>query len=78
LIRDYFGMHRFEWTGEPGVEFHLGYCDWIRLLRSNGFEVEDLVQLRPGPEAKTRYPYVTLEWARRWPAEEVWIARKGC
>jgi hypothetical protein len=26
--------------------------------------------------ATTRYPYVTPEWARRWPSEEVWIARK--
>lgn len=77
LLRDYFGMHRFEWPDDDeSVEFHLGYGDWIRLLRSNGFEVEDLVELRPGPEASTRYPYVTLEWARCWPSEEVWIARK--
>src|SRR2546427_1655588 len=33
MIRDYFGMHRFEWTEDPGIEFHLGYGDWIRLLR---------------------------------------------
>jgi len=76
LLREYFGMHRFEWPDDPSVEFHLGYGDWIRLLRSNDFEVLNLVELRPGPEATTRYPYVTLEWARRWPSEEVWIARK--
>jgi SAM-dependent methyltransferase len=76
LIRDYFGMHRFEWPDDNSVEFHLGYGDWIRLLRGNDFEVENLVELRPGPDATTRYPYVTLEWARRWPSEEVWIARK--
>jgi SAM-dependent methyltransferase len=76
LLRDYFGMHRFEWPDDNSVEFHLGYGDWIRLLRRNGFEVENLVELRPGPDATTRYPYVTLDWARRWPSEEVWIARK--
>ena len=76
LVRDYFGMHRFEWPDDDSVEFHLGYGDWIRLLRSNGFEVENLVELRPGPDRRTVYPYVTLEWARRWPSEEVWIARK--
>ena len=76
LLRDYFGMHRFEWPGDPSVEFHLGYGDWIRLLRRNGFEVENLVELRPAADASTRYPFVTLEWARRWPSEEVWIARK--
>src|SRR6266851_2154086 len=48
LQRDYFGMHRFEWPDEDdkSVEFHLGYGDWIRLLRANGFEVEALVELQ--------------------------------
>lgn len=76
LLRDYFGMHRFEWSDTNAVEFHLGYGDWIRLLRANDFEIVNLIELRPGPDATTRYPYVTHEWARRWPAEEVWIARK--
>jgi SAM-dependent methyltransferase len=76
LLRDYFGMHRFEWPDDKSVEFHLGYGDWIRLLRSTGFEIENLVELRPGPEATTTYPFVTLDWARRWPSEEVWVARK--
>ncbi len=76
LIRDYFGMYRFEWQEDDSVEFHLGYGDWIRLLRANGFEVEDLVELRPPEGATTRFPYVSSEWARRWPSEEVWKARK--
>jgi SAM-dependent methyltransferase len=76
LLRDYFGMHRFEWPDDDSVEFHVGYGDWIRLLRRNGFEVENMIELRPPVGATTRYPYVTLEWARRWPSEEVWIARK--
>jgi SAM-dependent methyltransferase len=76
LVRDYFGMHRFEWSQEPGVEFHLGHGDWIRLLRANGFEVEDIVEIQPSQGSTTRYPFVTLEWARRWPCEEVWKARK--
>ena len=77
LLRDYFGMHRFEWPDAPEVEFHLGYGDWIRLLRANGFGIEDLIEVRPGPDATTTFTdVVTLEWARRWPAEEVWKARK--
>ncbi|HUG49270.1 MAG TPA: class I SAM-dependent methyltransferase [Candidatus Limnocylindria bacterium] len=76
LLRDYFGMHRFEWPDGPEVEFHLGYGDWIRLLRDSGFELEDLLELRPGPKARTDYDYVTHEWARRWPSEEVWKARR--
>jgi SAM-dependent methyltransferase len=76
LLRPYFGMHRFEWPDDDSVEFHLGYGDWIRLLRANGFEVEDMVELRPAEGSTTRFPYATLEWARRWPTEEVWKARK--
>jgi SAM-dependent methyltransferase len=76
LLRDYFGMHRFEWADDPGIEFHLAHGDWIRLLRSNGFEVEDLVEVRAPEGAVTRYPWVTAEWAQRWPSEEIWKARK--
>jgi SAM-dependent methyltransferase len=76
MVRDYFGMHRLEWPGDPAVAFHLGHGDWIRLLRRNGFEVEDLVEIRPPEGSTTRYPFVTLEWSRRWPCEEVWRARR--
>jgi SAM-dependent methyltransferase len=76
LLRPAFGMYRMEWPGAPGVEFHLSHGDWIHLLRGSGFEVEDLVEVRPPADATTRYPFVTLEWARQWPSEEVWKARK--
>jgi hypothetical protein len=76
LKRDYFDMHRVEWPDDEGIEFHLGYGDWIRLLRRCGFSVENLVELRP-PEGTTEgRPYLTAEWARRWPSEEVWVARR--
>lgn len=76
MLRPYFGLHRLEWQSDRSVNFALGYGDWIRLLRTNGFEVEDLLELRPAEDASTTYPFVTLEWARSWPSEEVWIARK--
>jgi SAM-dependent methyltransferase len=76
LLRPQFGMHRVEWPDDPEVEFHLGHGDWIRLLRANGFDVEDLIELRPSADAETSYPFVTAEWARKWPCEEVWRARK--
>jgi SAM-dependent methyltransferase len=77
LIRPQFGMYRLEWPGE-GVEFHLGHGEWIRLLRASGFEVQDLVEIQAPPDAETHpvYDYVTGEWGRRWPAEEIWVARK--
>ena len=44
LQRPQRGMRRLEWTDEdPGVEFHLGHCELLRLLRRSGFEILDLV-----------------------------------
>jgi hypothetical protein len=76
LLRAGFGMYRVEWPNDPGVEFHLSHGDWIGLLRSSGFDVEDLIEVRPSAGATTRYPFVTLDWARQWPCEEVWKARR--
>jgi ubiquinone/menaquinone biosynthesis C-methylase UbiE len=81
LHRDYFDMHRFEWHDEHGavdsVEFHLTHGDMIRLLRSNGFEVEDLVEIRaPEGAASDHATWVSPEWARRWPSVEAWKAQK--
>jgi SAM-dependent methyltransferase len=76
LLRPAFGMFRIEWPGDPGVEFHLSHGDWIRRLRSSGFAIEDLIEVRPPETATTSYAYVTLEWSRRWPAEEIWRARR--
>ena len=76
LLRSQRGMHRFEWSSDASVEFHISPGEWIRLLRANQFEVEDLIELYPDPGATTRFPFVTAEWASQWPAEEIWKARK--
>jgi SAM-dependent methyltransferase len=76
LLRPEFGMFRIEWPGDPGVEFHMSHGDWIRRLRASGFEIEDLTEVRPPETATTSYLYATLEWSRRWPAEEIWRARR--
>lgn len=76
LLRPQFGLLRVEWPGEIGVEFHQSHGDRIRLLRDAGFEILDLLELRPPASASTAYDVVTVEWARDWPAEEVWRARK--
>ncbi len=76
MIRPYFGLHRAEWSDDNSVNFYLGYGDWIRTLRASLFDVEDLLELRPAEDATTTFPYATLDWARQWPSEEVWKARK--
>ena len=62
----------------PPVQHLIHVIERRRGLRAAppGLEVEDLLELRPEPGASTRYPFVTLDWARRWPCEEVWKARK--
>ncbi len=77
LRRDYFGMHRFEWPDDPSVEFHLTHGDMLRLLRANGFEVENLLELQAPEGVTTHWQYVSPEWAHSWPSEEIWVARKA-
>lgn len=84
LQREQRGLHRVTYTGDESVEFHLSHGDCIRLLRRNGFEVLDLVELYadagapdptvPGPDGDITY--LPSAWASRWPGEEIWRARK--
>jgi SAM-dependent methyltransferase len=78
LLRDQFGMYRIQWQGATGIEYHLSHGDWIALLRENGFEIEALHEPRPGDTAENPnyYDFVDVEWAKKWPAEEIWVARK--
>ena len=66
LVRPQFGMHRFEWSDDDSVEFHLPHGKMIDLLRESGFDVEQLIELRPPEEdAVIDFPHVTLEWSRQ-------------
>jgi SAM-dependent methyltransferase len=76
LLRPLFGMHRIEWPDDDAVEFHLPHGKMIDLLRDCDLTVEELIEIRPPADATTRYPHISVEWARRYPCEEVWRARK--
>jgi ubiquinone/menaquinone biosynthesis C-methylase UbiE len=78
LLRPQRGLHRMEWSDTNEVEFHLGHGEWVDVLRANGFDVERLLELYApeGAETHSYYKYVTAEWARQWPHEELWVARK--
>lgn len=78
LHRPQRGLHRIEWPDTGETEFHLAHGEWIDLLHANGFDVERLIELYAPEDAVTHsyYDYVTPEWARKWPAEEIWAARK--
>ena len=78
LERSYFDSRRMLWNeDDPSFEYQLPYGEWIRLFRAHGFVIEDLIELRPEPDAETAFTdYVTLEWARDFPAEQIWKVRK--
>jgi SAM-dependent methyltransferase len=76
LMRPQFGLHRLEWP-EGEVDFQLGHGDMFALLRRTGFVVEALHELQApeGPEDEIRH-YAARGWSRKWPSEEVWVARR--
>jgi SAM-dependent methyltransferase len=79
LRRPQFGMYRLCWPeGEGAVEYHLPAGELFDLLRANGFALERLIELQAPEDAETHgyYNDVTADWARKWPAEEIWAARK--
>jgi len=80
LMRPQVGMNRFDvWQADDGgIEFHLSHGDMLRLLRTTGFEILDLIEIAAPPDA-VDHPYYTtvpVAWAKQWPAEEFWIAQK--
>jgi SAM-dependent methyltransferase len=80
LIRSQADLGRIEWPGEDeGVNYHLPHGEMIRILRTNGFEIEALHERLATENAEDHgyYDFMPAEWARHWPAEEIWVARKS-
>jgi len=76
LIRPWFGLYRVEFTPEEPEEFHLPTGPMFRVLRDAGFQVKDIIEIQAPEGARTDYEYLTPEWARQWPSEEIWVASK--
>jgi hypothetical protein len=80
LMRPHSDLGRIEWPGEDeGVNYHLSHGEMIRVLTAKGFVVEALQERLAPADAETHgyYDFVPAEWARQWPAEEIWVARKA-
>ncbi len=78
LHRPQRGLGRLVWPGEVGVEWQLPHGELFRLLRRTGFDVVDLVELYPPDDAVDHAYYQTasVDWARNWASEEIWVAEK--
>ena len=46
--------------------------------RVKGEPIAQQLELQAPPDAETHehYDYVPAEWAKNWPSEEIWVARK--
>lgn len=76
LVRGHREAYKVRWPG-GGVEFHPSHGDWLRLLRRSGFVVEAMHEVFAPADGGEHpfYEIVSPEWATRWPAEELWVAR---
>jgi len=81
LLRPQFGETTWvDWRSiGGGIEFHLSHGEWIALLGRHGFTVEALHELRApeGWETGDYYDWLPAAWARSWPAEDLFVARKA-
>ncbi|WP_027861586.1 class I SAM-dependent methyltransferase [Marmoricola sp. URHB0036] len=78
LLRGQREAYRVSWSG-GGVEFHPSHGDWVRLLRTAGFEVVAMHELYAPADSNDHsfYEIVSKDWASRWPAEELWVAERS-
>lgn len=78
LARPQKGLYKLVWEDDdPGVEFQPGMADMLAILRDNGFQLVDFRELF-APEDATEHSYYDdppIEWAKQWPAEEIWRLR---
>jgi SAM-dependent methyltransferase len=64
------------WEGT--IDWALPPGRWVRVLRAHGFDIEDLVELCAPEGTTTTYEnFAPPRWARRWPAEWIWKARRS-
>jgi SAM-dependent methyltransferase len=72
-------LARIEWPeDDPGVEFHPSTGELFRVLRASGFTLSDIIEVY-APDGASDHPYydsVPPQWARQWPSEEIWRARR--
>jgi ubiquinone/menaquinone biosynthesis C-methylase UbiE len=70
-------LGKITWPDTGEIEFHVPAGELTDILGAAGFRVERLVELYAPDDATTHeyYKYVSAEWAKKWPAEEIWRAR---
>jgi SAM-dependent methyltransferase len=76
LQLDYARLGRMA-LGDGTIDWALPPGAWVRVLGRSGFAVEECIELCARPGATTTYEdFAPPRWARRWPAEWIWRARR--
>lgn len=75
LRRPYFGMRVIE-DDSDFRDYQIPHGEWITLFRRNRLIVEQLIETQPDEGVTTTYSGRPPEWARHWPAEDIWKVRK--
>ena len=77
LLRGPREIRRLRWA-DGSTEFHLDHGEWIALFRKHGFNVERLEHVYAPDDAQDHpfYNMASAAWAKRFPLEEIWSARK--
>ena len=67
-------------AGRGGVEFHLGHGEHVPRCSAHRLRGRDLVELFAPDDATDHeyYDFVTADWARKWPVEEIWRGEAAC
>ncbi len=75
LHQNYFELGRTD-DGDGHIYFQMPYGKWLKSFNEAGFKVLDLIEIQAPKDAKSTYDYVGKEWARKWPAENIWRLEK--
>jgi SAM-dependent methyltransferase len=77
LVRSMRDIGSLSFDDDEAVEFHLPHGEWIATLGRHGFTVTALHELYAPDDAQDeeRWDWMNVDWARRWPIEELWVAR---
>ena len=70
-------LGKMTWPDTGEIEFHVPAGELTDILRAAGFGIERLLELYAPDDATTHeyYKYVSADWAKKWPAEEIWRTR---
>lgn len=80
LHRPWRELERLDWSGaevEPGgIEFNRSFAGWFDVFRRTGFRVLDYREIYARSDSPSLSEAIPVEWAQKYPSEQVWWLEK--